>query len=54
VKLADSLGDSVWACLKHAEQILVTVPAAFIASYDDRGIAAFLGRRQAGGASSGS
>jgi predicted enzyme related to lactoylglutathione lyase len=54
VKLADSLGDSVWACLKHAEQILVTVPAAFIASCDDRGIAAFLGRRQAGGASSGS
>lgn len=45
VKLADSLGDSVWACLGHAEQILVTVPAAFIASHDDRGIAGFLGRR---------
>jgi catechol 2,3-dioxygenase-like lactoylglutathione lyase family enzyme len=45
VKLADSLGDSVWACLGHAEQILVTVPAAFVASHDDRGIAAFLGRR---------
>jgi catechol 2,3-dioxygenase-like lactoylglutathione lyase family enzyme len=42
VKLADSLGDSVWACLPHAEEILVTVPAAFIASHDDRGIAAFL------------
>jgi catechol 2,3-dioxygenase-like lactoylglutathione lyase family enzyme len=42
VKLADSLGDSVWACLPHAEDILVTVPAAFIASHDDRGIAAFL------------
>ena len=41
VKLADSLGDSVWACLPHAEEILVTVPAAFIASHDDRGIAAF-------------
>src|SRR6201995_4675880 len=39
VKLADSLGDSVWACLPHAEEILVTVPAAFIASHDDRGIA---------------
>ncbi len=39
VKLADSLGDSVWACLPHAEDILVTVPAAFIASHDDRGIA---------------
>ncbi len=26
VKLADSLGDSVWACLRHAGQILVTRP----------------------------
>jgi catechol 2,3-dioxygenase-like lactoylglutathione lyase family enzyme len=42
VKLADSLGDSVWACLPHAEDILVTVPGAFIASHDDRGIAVFL------------
>jgi len=42
VKLADSLGDSAWVCLPHAEQILVTVPAAFIASHDERGIAAFL------------
>ena len=46
VKLADSLGDSARACLMHAEQILVTVPAAFIASHDDRGIAAFLAGRQ--------
>jgi catechol 2,3-dioxygenase-like lactoylglutathione lyase family enzyme len=42
IKLADSLGDSAWVCLIHAEQILVTVPAAFIASPDGRGIAAFL------------
>ena len=27
VKLADSLGDSAWFCLPHAEEILVTVPA---------------------------
>jgi catechol 2,3-dioxygenase-like lactoylglutathione lyase family enzyme len=45
VKLADSLGDSTWVCLMHAEQILVTVPAAFIASHDDRGITAFLAGR---------
>lgn len=45
IKLADSLGDSAWACLTHAEQILVTVPGAFIASHDGRGIAAFLGAR---------
>ena len=45
VKLADSRGDSAWACLMHAEQILVTVPGAFIASHDGRGIAAFLAGR---------
>ena len=42
VRLADSLGDSAWVCLPHAEEMLVTVPAAFIASHDGRGIAAFL------------
>ena len=31
----NSLGDSVWTCLPHAEDILVTVPAAFIVSHDD-------------------
>jgi catechol 2,3-dioxygenase-like lactoylglutathione lyase family enzyme len=41
VKLADSLGDSAWVCLPHAEEILVTMPAAFIASHDGRGIAEF-------------
>jgi catechol 2,3-dioxygenase-like lactoylglutathione lyase family enzyme len=45
IKLADSRGDSAWACLMHAEQILVTVPGAFIASHDGRGIAAFLAGR---------
>jgi|SRR5215469_1803628 len=42
VKLADSLGDSAWVCLPHAEEILVIAPAAFIASHDGRGIAVFL------------
>ncbi len=42
VKLADSLGDSAWVCLVHAEDILVTVPTVFIANQGDRGIAAFL------------
>jgi catechol 2,3-dioxygenase-like lactoylglutathione lyase family enzyme len=42
VKLADSLGDSAWLCLPHAEEVLVTVPAAFIASHDGRGLAGFL------------
>lgn len=45
VKLADSLGDSAWACLAHAGQILVTVRGAFVASHDGTGIAAFLAGR---------
>jgi predicted enzyme related to lactoylglutathione lyase len=46
VKLADSGGDVAWVCLAHAEEILITVPAAFIASRGEPGIAAFLSRRQ--------
>ena len=37
VKLADAAGDTVWACLAHADEILVTVPGPFIASQDDAG-----------------
>ena len=43
VKLADSAGHSAWACLAHADEILVTVPEAFIASQDE-GLAPFLSR----------
>jgi predicted enzyme related to lactoylglutathione lyase len=46
IKLADSLGDSAWACMTHADQILVTVPAAFIAAPDGQGIAAFVANRR--------
>jgi catechol 2,3-dioxygenase-like lactoylglutathione lyase family enzyme len=46
VKLADSGGDVAWACLAHAEEILITVPAAFIASRGEPGLADFLSRRQ--------
>lgn len=46
VKLADSGGDTVWACLVHADEILVTVPGAFIASEGDQGIAGFLSARR--------
>jgi len=44
VKLADSMGDKAWVCLAHADEILLTVPEAFIASEDGRGLAAFLSR----------
>jgi hypothetical protein len=46
VKLADSGGDTAWVCLTHADEILVTVRGAFIASEDDQGIAGFLSRRR--------
>jgi hypothetical protein len=35
-----------WVCLPHAEEILVTMPAAFIASHDGRGIAEFRASHQ--------
>jgi len=44
VKLADSAGHAAWACLAHADEMLVTLPGAFIASQDE-GLAAFLSRR---------
>jgi catechol 2,3-dioxygenase-like lactoylglutathione lyase family enzyme len=42
VKLADTSGISVWACLAHAEEALLSVHGAFIASPDDEGLAGFL------------
>lgn len=47
VKLADSRGDTVWACLGHADEILVTVPGTFLASQESSGIAEFLRSREA-------
>jgi len=45
VRLADSAGTSVWACIMHAEEILVMVPGSFVAADPDAGIAGFLNRR---------
>lgn len=45
VRIADSAGDTVWVCLAHADDILVSVPGAFIASPEEGGIAAFLANR---------
>jgi catechol 2,3-dioxygenase-like lactoylglutathione lyase family enzyme len=42
VKLADSWGDTAWACLTHAETVLINAPSAFIASQADRGLRDFL------------
>ena len=45
VRIADSAGDTVWVCLVHADEILLSVPGAFITSPEERGIAAFLAGR---------
>jgi hypothetical protein len=45
VKLADPGGFSLWSCLDHADEILVTVRGAFIAQQDGSGIAEFLAHR---------
>jgi catechol 2,3-dioxygenase-like lactoylglutathione lyase family enzyme len=42
VKLADTSGTAIWACLPHAEEALLSVHGAFIASPTDEGLAAFL------------
>jgi hypothetical protein len=49
VKLADSAGDALWACLDHADEILVTVRGAFIANQAEEGIAGYLSRRRDSG-----
>jgi catechol 2,3-dioxygenase-like lactoylglutathione lyase family enzyme len=45
VKLADSWGDTAWACLPHAEEVLVSARGAFLATTDDQGLGAFLKHR---------
>jgi predicted enzyme related to lactoylglutathione lyase len=42
LKLADSCGDSVWTCLRHAEDIMINANGAFIAAQDTDGLLAYL------------
>ena len=46
VKLADSWGNTAWACLPHAEEVLVNARGTFIASQDDQGLETFLAGRR--------
>jgi catechol 2,3-dioxygenase-like lactoylglutathione lyase family enzyme len=46
VKLADSAGHALRACLDHADEILLTVRGAFIASQAEQGLAGYLARRR--------
>jgi len=45
VKLADPDGGSLWACLRHADEILLTVPTAFIANPSGAGLSGYRSRR---------
>ena len=38
-QLADPASGSLWACMGHADEILLTVPTAFIASEGAPGLA---------------
>jgi predicted enzyme related to lactoylglutathione lyase len=45
LKLADTWGATVWACLTHADEALINAPGAFIASEDVQGLGPWLSRR---------
>ncbi|MDQ3402666.1 MAG: GAF domain-containing protein [Actinomycetota bacterium] len=42
LKVADPWGDSAWACMAHAETIILTVPSVFIADEQHGGLATYL------------
>jgi GAF domain-containing protein len=44
VKIADPWGDSAWGCPAHAEEAIVTVRSAFLASAELGGLAAYVQR----------
>jgi hypothetical protein len=47
VKLNDSWGDTVWGCLPHAEEVLLSARGAFVATEDGQGLGEFLRNRHA-------
>lgn len=46
VKLADPWGETVWACLTHADEALIDARSAFIATEDGRGLGPWLRLRR--------
>jgi GAF domain-containing protein len=44
VKVADSWGDSAWACWQHAEEALINVVPVFLATESPHGLAAYRAR----------
>ncbi|MEV0678684.1 GAF domain-containing protein [Actinosynnema sp. NPDC050436] len=47
LKVADAWGDAAWGCHDHAEEALLNVRSAFIASEELGGLAAYVNRRPA-------
>jgi hypothetical protein len=45
VKLADSWGDSAWACVEHADETLLLARSVFLATEDGQGLGPFLQAR---------
>ena len=45
LKLADPWGETVWACLPHAEEALIDARSAFIATEDGHGLGPWLRQR---------
>ncbi|HYN94993.1 MAG TPA: VOC family protein [Pilimelia sp.] len=45
VRLADSCGQSAWACVDHADETLLNARSVFLATEDDECLAPFLRRR---------
>jgi catechol 2,3-dioxygenase-like lactoylglutathione lyase family enzyme len=46
VKLADPWGETVWACLSHADEALIDARSAFIATEDGQGLGPWLRLRR--------
>ena len=46
VKLADPWGETVWACLTHADEALIDARSAFIATEDEHGLGPWLRHRR--------
>ncbi|WNV88293.1 GAF domain-containing protein [Umezawaea sp. Da 62-37] len=44
LKVADTWGDSAWGCVRHIEEVMVSVRSAFIADESTTGIGAYLTR----------
>jgi hypothetical protein len=49
VKLADPWGETVWACLAHADEALIDARSAFIATEDEHGLGPWLRQRRTPG-----